>query len=578
MESSREVKKIHDPGFEVATQSEGSLQRVICNFPDGTIGVFEINERTSIWGPGHFSYSGQLKILQSTPLKLLKTYAVDLTKKDYQGLLQVPRPPPSVELIMVNNTVLIILNEVNRCKQLFILDITGNVLAANPNNTDTPPTDQRFRNPTHSIVLNHSCFAVPVWHYQNDVPQCKIYIYALKEGALKILNTLYLTQDHHDFSATGERKDDIESKKQAKALPLDVTKICRLERLTDEEFIIHGEDGWHRQIVLKCNFVNSTVTKLFSPPFKEAAIRVMNPKLLLCVGQVRGGDRVSQLWQIEENKEVKEKEQKEEAVMKLEEAIEDTRALYANLIYDSVQCLPEQSGFYFQLNCPPHLGYFIHLFRSKRVVPVHMPDDIHLLSMTLSCMVYSNKVVNKKKHSFTHLYEIPLNRLIREHKPEVIKEIRARFQTHYVLSKFALFPSQLCAVVNDYADEIPSWTKTLVPKEMLAFTPTDLFFEILKDKKYFSGGCADQMRALIALVNKSDGSMLQELKGVAEKIGAKGVLYLLFSRDTMSDREKIIFRLLKEINSFNDLVASPHFDELQDDWCRYRQSVSCRIT
>ena len=67
MESSHEVKKTHGSGLEVATQSEDSIHKVMCNFPDGTIGVFEIYYRASIFGFGRSYYSGELKILQSNP-------------------------------------------------------------------------------------------------------------------------------------------------------------------------------------------------------------------------------------------------------------------------------------------------------------------------------------------------------------------------------------------------------------------------------------------------------------------------------------------------------------------------------
>ena len=598
--SGQEVKKAVDLGLEVgtqSTQSKGLLLRVMSHFPDGTIGVFEINYRTSILGPGHSYYAGELKILQSNPLKVLKTFAVDLTKEGYQGVLDILQMPwvtrPSVELVMVDNTVLIVLNEVNRSKQCFILDIKGNVLTTHFNNLCTTRTESIYFNHTHAVALNHSCFAVPVC-YQEGNPQIKIYLFELKKGVLKKLKTLYLTRNHVDLVA----ESDIESKKQAQELPAnEVTKIRHLERLTDEEFIIHGESGFRsRHVILRCNFVTNTVTKLVSPALDEVAVRVMNRQLLLCVGRKIGDDYVSQLYRIDNNKEAKEQK---EAIWELKEAV-DIRTFNGDMILDSVQCLPEKLGFLFrvEVNLPSQLmssalpaGCFMHLFRKNTIKLLGAMSDIHSVSMTQSCIVYANKVVESgtiyidqakrainDNSSFTHLREIPLSRLIREHKPDLLKEIRARFQTHYALSKFALFSQQVCNIVTDYADNIPSWTETLVPTEMYTLTPIDLFFAILNDKKYFSGDCADQMRALISKPDKSGGLLLQELKKVAEQFNAKRLVYLVFSRDTTSDQEKAVFRLLQQIKSFNDLTISPHFDELQEDWCRYRQAASCRMS
>jgi hypothetical protein len=594
--SGSEVKST--PGLEVGTQDD-LLIRVMSDFPDGTIGVFEIKHKKSFFGSGY--YAGELKILQSNPLKVLKTYTVDLSKEGYQDLLHILRQmpwvsQPVVKLVMVNNTYVIILNEANRLKRFFVLDIQGNVLATCvSNNGPTGVANMEYSNSIHAAALNHSCFAVTVWN-QYGSSEHKIYIFELKAGVLKKLKTLYLNRNHIDLAA----ESDLESKRQAQELPVEITELHRLERLTDEEFIIHGQDGEH--MVLKCNFVTSTITKLCSLPFdlyREAAVRVMNPQLLLCVGPTRG-NYYSQLYRIDGGKEAKEQK---EASMELEETVL-IRPENGAIDFNSIECLPDKVGFFFKVDVhfPSSIaplvvpgGCFLHVFRKnsrensiKLALPhLRMRNEVHSTCVTPSSVIYSNNVsksgtayLDKKGHtqdghlnSFTHLHEIPLSRFVSKHRADHLKEMRARFHTYHALSKYALFSQQLCNIVVGYADEIPAWTKTLVPEQMYTLSPVNLFFAIINDTKYMSGGYANQLRALIAKPEENNDLLLQKLR----EVDTKGLTYLLFGSDVRSEQEKIVFQLLKQIQSFDDLTIATGFEQLQEDWCRHRQGVSCRM-
>ncbi len=583
---------------------EETEHRITRYFDDNTIGIFSIYQNKPSSLSSKKTYRGQLKIIDADTFK-----------------------PKGEHVIFDDSSTLFTPSYLKyRYGKTTLLKINGSIifLHSSPFTLDIDDIHNKrigYQEKSGSfdiskaIRLNHSCFAVP--HLNEHGRDPMIFIFELQDGKAKIAKKIYLSRNHRDFNDLfGQIKNtDPLAKDQNAKLPFSLTNIMHLERLTDDSFIIQGDDstnGTHN-LVLKCNFQNDTITPLFSPFLNKAAVRVLNPTTLLCVGEKLNPtilldvdeksssdehkeiSAYSQLWKLEEK----------EARLKLQEPLlykydKDTFPLTRQSLgaenrgYDNIQCLPGQIGFLL----PPHYERrenfwklqptAIHLFGNEFVkelkltglsftLPVMLDEkdvaiECPLTMVTHSGIAHSNRISLLGPNSYNWLQNTSLVDLVNKHKHHIRTTIDQKSFAQSVLNLGIkqILPAPVARIVTGYAYQDPIPASAILATPITPNNALEKLFQILRDDTYFTGSRADKMRALI--YGEPTEKMLTSLKQfIAKKYEPKGFGFNLFGYDSRCDQEKILCQLFKEISDPLDLSISPHLEKLKEHWNTFHQ-------
>jgi len=509
--------------------------RTICYFSDDTIGAYGVgNEKV------------QLKIYQTNPLKHLTTYVI---------------PPNEGRQLHWNVTPLkiadtyIFLDSGKKEHGLAIYDIKNRNIGTFLHKGGTFELEK-------AIQLNSTCFAVP--HLSDDKCAAMIHLFKLEKETVKEFKKIYLTRHHYDFDSGFESKDDA-AKKQNAELPFNIDEINHLERLTDDSFIVHGVNGHYESgsVVLKCNFNQDTITELISLPTSWPVVRVLNPKKLLSIvlESESKPHLQSQVWELSEDAQATLKF--EETIMQKDQYGEPFLKPGHEHWAGEVQCLPAEIGFVHQTRGLAE-PMALHLFGKPSLVPVQTLS-FHSVFVTKSGLVYTND-------NRTYLCEILLDDIIKEQRLNVKNTSRTEIFTSDVtqqeLLKSTRLPEVLIGLIKGYVESKPE----LPTSALISPTKVDGYIEklflIIKDDKYLPRKYAEQVSALLE-EKQAASVVLKKLKDIVKKYVPQGIAYALFSKDGRTEQEKLLHQLVMQLDGFPDLITSPLFEQLLEDWNRF---------
>lgn len=524
----------------VEIEDELSTSRKIAYFSDDTIGVYEVYRNKSAFGSR--SYTAKLKIYQTNPLRHLATHVI--AKNTDARHVRCHATP-----MKLDNTYIFLDAHLNPYA-LSIYDIKNRRLG------NFTSAYGKFLI-EKAIQLNSTCFAVPVATFSGHI---MLRLFKLENGVIEEFKKVYLTRNHSELSSG---YDDA-AKIQNAELPFTLTHIDHLERLTDDAFIIKGGSGKSGHVVLKCNFNQDTITNTnltSADSLFNAKVTVLNPKQLLCIGwKDKPKPKMSlrsQVWQLDE---------KDQATLKFDELIHPIIQKDSTQIQwgGSAKSLPSGLGFIHETqHCAEPVA--LHLFGNPDSVPIRAPHELDSVLVTKNGIVYADK-------DKTYLSEISLDALIQEQRHKIKNTHRAEIFTPDIMQQELLqstkLPEVLINLVRGYAEPSPESeiNKLVSPTHLDSYI--EKLFQIIKDDKYLPSKYAKQMSSLRE-EKQTAPEMLKKLKDIVKQYEPKGWGYALFSYDGRTEPEKILFQLVTQLNSFYDLIMSPHFERLLDNWNQF---------
>jgi hypothetical protein len=204
------------------------------------------------------------------------------------------------------------------------------------------------------------------------------------------------------------------------------------------------------------------------------------------------------------------------------------------------------------------------LFNKKSVLVPPMGKYLHCqivdffdenLTCSTFCMTSDGTIVITTPRDADIVQEIPLHDFIQQEKTP-------RMRLHALYTTLTFFASPLIGLIDSYVAS-PSKISVLPSLDDCI----NKIWMILNDEQYFTGKCADEVRALFKV--KRGSTKLSELKDVFAKYPPQAFTHSQFGYDSRTNPEKMLFKMFSEINCFEDLLISDEFEKVQVDWSQF---------
>jgi hypothetical protein len=336
--------------------------------------------------------------------------------------------------------------------------------------------------------------------------------------------------------------------------------VSFVAELTDQSFIIQGEDDDKKIISLKYDFTNNNfmISNTYHRSLPPNICVSKNSKQAFLISMnVHRFSVCYEIWQLP-----KDQEATAALISRAPILIEGNgeTEIIPYVPFEDIKCLPGNLGFVFRQDN----SLFLQLFNEERAIPLPVCSK----SISSFALMQNGTVVYIDELA-THAYEIPLGDFINDQ----VKMSNPRKRLHALYNTLPFFASPLIHLVDDYIDSSNHVLMTPTLEDC-----TRKLFTILNDADYFTGKCANEVRSL--LKEKRSSTKLSELKAVFAKHQPHGIIYTTFGKDLRKEPKKMLSKIVADIDDFADLIVSTEFDKLQADWGQFhskREIVQMKV-